>query len=144
MRRGQYATSTGRFGKSLKWLSRRVKGENWILSLRKHVILHLSFQKKWVILKMETCNDNYGRTKNDNINEWNEEKKVKYKERNNWKKNLYWLLIWLLWNVSLNKDNLWDIHVIIGGTIGMVQQQQQGSMKRVSTTGRWSAPILSN
>jgi hypothetical protein len=35
---------------------------------------------------METCNDNYGRTKNDNINEWNEKKKVKYKERNNWKK----------------------------------------------------------
>jgi hypothetical protein len=47
-------------------------------------------------------------------------KKVKYKERNNWKKNLYLLLIWLLWNVSLNKDNLWDIYVITGGTIGMV------------------------
>jgi len=33
---------------------------------------------------------------------------IKYKERNNWKKNLYWLLIWLLWNVSLNENHLWD------------------------------------
>jgi hypothetical protein len=33
---------------------------------------------------------------------------IKYKERNNWKKYLYWLLIWLVWNVSLNKDHLWD------------------------------------
>jgi len=33
---------------------------------------------------------------------------VKYKEMNNWNKDLYWLLIWLLWNVSLNEDNLWD------------------------------------
>jgi hypothetical protein len=33
---------------------------------------------------------------------------IKYKERNNWKKYLYWLLIWLVWNISLNKDHLWD------------------------------------
>jgi len=37
---------------------------------------------------------------------------IKYKERNNWKKDMYWLLIWLLWNVSLNEDNLWDMSVI--------------------------------
>jgi hypothetical protein len=34
LKRGQNVTSGGRFGKSLKWLSRCVKGENWILSLR--------------------------------------------------------------------------------------------------------------
>jgi hypothetical protein len=71
-----------------------------------------------------------------------EMRKKKYKERNNWKKDLYWLLIWLLWNLSLNEDNLWDIFVITGGTIGVVQQQ--GSMSRASTAGRWYAPILSS
>jgi len=34
LRRGRNATSAGRFGKSLKRLSRHVKGENWIFSLR--------------------------------------------------------------------------------------------------------------
>jgi hypothetical protein len=72
---------------------------------------------------MKIYNDNYGRTKNYDINEWNE-KNVKYKENNNWKKDLYWLLIWLLWNVSLNEDNLWDMPVITGGTTCVVQQQQ--------------------
>ena len=75
------------------------------------------------MFEMETWNDNYGRTKNYDINEWNE-KNVKYKENNNWKKDLYWLLIWLLWNVSLNEDNLWDMPVITGGTTCVVQQQQ--------------------
>jgi hypothetical protein len=32
-----------------------------------------------------------------------------------WKKDLYWLLIWLLWNVYLNEKNLWDKPVIAGG-----------------------------
>jgi hypothetical protein len=64
---------------------------------------------------------------------------VKYKEMNNWKKDLYWLLIWLLWNVSLNEDNLWDMPMIIEGTTDMVQQE---STSRASTTGRWSAPML--
>jgi hypothetical protein len=59
---------------------------------------------------------------------------VKYKEMNNWKKDLYWLLIWLLWNVSLNEDNLWDMPMIIEGTTDMVQQE---STSRASTTGRW-------
>jgi hypothetical protein len=68
---------------------------------------------------MEICNDNYGQTKNYDINEWNE-KNVKYKENNNWKKDLYWLLIWLLLNVSLNEDNLWDMPVITRGTTYMV------------------------
>ena len=27
---------------------------------------------------------------------------------NNWKKYMYWLLLWLVWNVFLNKDHLWD------------------------------------
>jgi hypothetical protein len=72
---------------------------------------------------MKIYNDNYGRTKNYDIIEWNE-KNVKYKENNNWKKDLYWLLIWLLWNVSLNEDNLWDMPVITGGTTCVVQQQQ--------------------
>ena len=89
----------------------------------KHFILHLNFQKKQVMLKIETCNDNYGRTKNDDINGWNE-KNIKYKERNNWKKDLYWLLTGLLWNVSLNEDNLWDMLVITGETTCMVQQQE--------------------
>ena len=66
------------------------------------------------MFKMEIYNDNYSRTKNNDINGWNE-KNVKYKERNNWKKTLYWLLICLLWNVSLNEDNLWDMYVIIRG-----------------------------
>jgi hypothetical protein len=74
------------------------------------------------MLEMEICKDNYGQTKNDDINEWNE-KNIKYKERNNWKKDLYWLLIWLLWNVSLNEDNLWDVLMITGGTTSVVQQQ---------------------
>jgi hypothetical protein len=69
------------------------------------VILHLNFQKKRAIFEMKIYNDNYGRTKNNNINGWNE-KNIKNKEKNNWKKDLYWLLIWLLWNVSLNEDNL--------------------------------------
>ena len=64
---------------------------------------------------------------------------VKYKEMNNWKKDLYWLLIWLLWNVSLNEDNLWDMPMIIEGTTDMVQPE---STSRASTTGRWSAPML--
>jgi hypothetical protein len=64
---------------------------------------------------------------------------VKYKEMNNWKKDLCWLLIWLLWNVSLNEDNLWDMPMIIKGTTDMVQQE---STSRASTTGRWSAPML--
>jgi len=72
------------------------------------------------MFEMEICNDNYGRTKNDDINGWNE-KNVKYKEKDNWKNDLYWLLIWLLWNVSLNEDNLWDIPVISGGTTNVVQ-----------------------
>jgi hypothetical protein len=74
------------------------------------------------MLEMEICKDNYGQTKNDNINGCNE-KNVRYKERNNWKKGLYWLLIWLLWNVSLNEDNLWDVLMITGGTTSVVQQQ---------------------
>jgi len=35
---------------------------------RKHVILLLNFQKKRAIFKMEICNDNYGRTKINDIN----------------------------------------------------------------------------
>jgi len=69
-------------------------------------------------------------------------RKIKYKEINNSKKDMYWLLIWLLWNVSLNEDNLWDMPMITGGITGVVQQQQQGSMSRASTAGRWSAPML--
>ena len=36
--------------------------------LGEHVIIYLSFQKKRVMFKMEICYDNYGRTKNDDIN----------------------------------------------------------------------------
>ena len=35
---------------------------------RKHVILHLNFQKKQAMFEMKICNDNYGRTKVDKIN----------------------------------------------------------------------------
>ena len=71
------------------------------------------------MFEMETWNDNYGRTKNEDINGWNK-KNIKYKERNNWKKDQYWLLMWLLWNVSWNEDNLWDMPVITGGALGVV------------------------
>ena len=71
------------------------------------------------MFEMEICNDNYGWTKNDDINGWNE-KNIKYKEMNNWKKDLYWMLIWLSWNVSLNEDNFRDMPVISGGTTGEV------------------------
>jgi hypothetical protein len=119
LRRSRNATSVGRFRKSLKRLSRCIKGEHWVLSLWEHVILYLSFRKKRAMFEMEICNDNYGWTKNDDINGWNE-KNIKYKEMNNWKKDLYWMLIWLLWNVSLNEDNFWDMPVISGGTKGEV------------------------
>ena len=36
-----------------------------------HVMLHLSFQKKWTMFEIEIYNGNYGRTKNDDINRWN-------------------------------------------------------------------------
>jgi len=32
------------------------------------MILYLSFQKKRDMFEMKICNDNYGQTKNDNIN----------------------------------------------------------------------------
>jgi hypothetical protein len=44
-----------------------------------------------------------------------------------WMKVIYEICMWLL-----------------GGTTGVVHQQQQGSMSTTFTTGRWSAPILSS
>jgi len=71
------------------------------------------------MFEMEICNDNYGRTKIDDIN--GEMRKTQnIKKGIIEKKDLYWLLIWLLWNISLNEDNLWDMPMITGETTSVV------------------------
>jgi hypothetical protein len=87
-------------------------------------------------------NDNYGWTKNNNINGCNE-KNIKYKEMIEIKTYCCWYgyyktYPWMRKNYEIN---MW----FAGGTISMVQQQQQqGSTSRFSNAGRWSTPILSS
>ena len=65
-------------------------------------------------------NDKYGWIKDDNINRCND-KSIRYKERNDWKKDLL-AIDMIIINISLNEENLWDESVTARGTTSVVQQ----------------------